>query len=108
MTTPNPFVSDLIDEIFGEQPKLAFQARLGQSGLNRSGMDFFLRNTGQFLDRFSQGIAGQLGAGQLPTLDPFSFFGPESGFNFNQELLRFSPASRGQGTSQFAPRTRWL
>ena len=99
------FRQDLISEIFGERPELAFLGNLGQRNLPRNMQDFFRGQTSNFLRQFQQRIGQQLVAGDLPTLTPQDFFG---GLDFQQEFRRFSPAERGMGVSQFAPRTRFI
>ena len=104
MTTPN-FRQDLISEIFGERPELAFLGNLGQAGLNQGQERFFRGRASDFLGRLQQKIGGQLVQGGLPTLTPEEFFG---GLNFQEEFRRFSPRDRGMGTAGLAPRTRFL
>src|SRR3990167_6937348 len=104
MTTPN-FQQDLISEIFGQKPELAFLGYLGQAGLGQ-GQERFLRGrASDFLDRLQQAVGQQLVQGGLTTITPEQFFG---GLNYKQELGQFTPEQRGMGTSRFAPPTRFL
>ena len=106
MTTFN-FQQDLISEIFGERPELAFLGNLGQRNLPRSMEDFFRGQTSNFLQQFQQQVGQQLVGGNLPTLTPQDFFGP-SNLDFQQRFRDFSPLQRGLGTNQSAPRPRFL
>lgn len=96
------FNQDLINEIFGDRPELAFLGHLGQAGLSNNLEDFFRRRTSSFLNRFQQASGEQLVGGNVPTLTPEDFFG---NINFQQEAGRFSPESLGQGTGRFRPPT---
>lgn len=103
-TSPT-FIQDLISEIFGQRPELAFSGNVAQSGLRPNQQRFLRGRASDFLGRFDQAIGGQLTQGDLPTLTPEKFFG---NLDFQNELFKFSPRQRGTGSSQFAPRTRFL
>ena len=105
MVTPSTFQQDLISDIFGERPELAFLGNLGQRNLPRSMEDFFRGQTSNFLRQFQQQVGQQLVGGNLPTLTPQDFFG---GLDFQQEFRNFSPAQRGLGTNRFSPQTRFF
>lgn len=104
MTTPS-FNQDIISEIFGEQPKLSFLGYLGNAKLPKSMEEFFRSRASDFLEQYQQAVGQQLASGKLPTLTPESYFG---GLNFRNEALKFSPETRGMGTSQFFGRTRFI
>ena len=99
MTIPS-FNQDLIDEIFGEEPKLSFLGNLEQQGLSNNLEDFFRSRTNRFLDEFTQTAANQLMQGNLTTISPKDFFG---GNFFRNALGRFSPETKGLGTGRFSP-----
>ena len=94
------FTKDLIAEIFGERPELAFLGHLGKSGLSDNLEAFFRRRTSGFLQRFQQAAGQQLVGGSIPTQTAEDFFG---GINFQQEAGKFSPETLGLGTSRFRP-----
>ena len=104
----NDFQRDLIAEIFGDRPELAFQGSLGRAGAQGqlgAGQERFLRGrASDFLSRLQSQYGQQMLAGGLPTLTPEKFFGD---IDFRNELYRFSPEQRGMGTSQFAPFTQF-
>ena len=99
-----PFNRELIAELFGQQPSLAFLGHLGQSGLGQGEQQFLRGRAGDFLQRLQQALGGQMVQGMLPTINPDEFFG---GMDFRNELNRFTPQQRGRSMSQFAPRTRF-
>ena len=106
MTTPNtPFNRDLINEIFGQQPELAFLGYLGRSGLDQNDQEFMRTKAGDFLQRLQQSVGTQMARGGLPTMTPQSFF---SGLDWGNELYKYSPQERGQDNSRYAPTTRWF
>lgn len=99
---PTGFPQSLIDE----DPRTAFLTFLNQQGLPQ-GQNRFLRSQfGNINDQFQAQLGGQLTQGQIPTTSFFNEFLPQ--FNLQNFLGGFSPQSRGMGTSQFAPRTRFL
>ena len=104
-TGGNSFNQDLISEIFGERPELAFLGNLDRSGLRPNQQQFLRGRASDFLGRFEQAIGQQLAGGNLPTLLPEDFF---RNLNFRNELGRFSPSTRGVGRSRLAPQTRFL
>ena len=105
LPSPAPTVQqELINSIFGERPELAFLGALKQQNLPQGLSNFFRGRTSDFLNRFQQSLGSELFQGNLPTQTAQDFFG---GFNFRNEALKFSPARRGMGTNQFAPRTRF-
>ena len=103
MTQPNPFDSDFRRSFFADDPNLAFQTSIAQSGLRRNQADFFRRRASDFLGRFEGALGKQLDAFGTTDLNPLEFF---KGIDFNQEFLRFSPSQRGENPSIFNPRTR--
>lgn len=101
MTTQNnnsTFQSDLIAEIFGEAPELAFLGHLKQKNLPKSLEKFFIENTNTFLDQFKAKQAQQLAQGGIPSSGAGSFF---EDFDFQEAAAGFSPQRRGLGTSAF-------
>lgn len=96
---------DLISEIFGQRPELAFLGRVGQSGLDQNAQELFRGRTSDFMRRFQQALGQQLTAGQLPTLRPEEFFG---GLDLQQEQFRFSPEQRGLSTRGLVGPTRFF
>lgn len=103
MTTA--FNRDLIQEIFGERPELAFLGNLARQGLPFSQEQFLRGRASDFLSRFQQSMGQQLLNGAIPTQGPEQFFG---NINFQSELDRFSPQERGLSPGRFAPRTRFF
>ena len=97
-----PFNQDLISEIFGERPELAFLGHLGESGLGRNQQRVLRGQASNFLGRFQQATGQQLARGNLPTLMPEDFF---KNLNFQNEFFRLTPQQRGQQSSRFGPRT---
>lgn len=104
MTTPD-FQRDLMAEIFGERPELAFRGYLGQAGLAQSQERFLSGKASEFLGRLQQAVGQQMIQGGLPTLTPEGFFG---GMDWQNELYKYGRGERGMRTSQFAPRTQFL
>lgn len=105
MTTPNNFNQDLINEIFGQQPELAFLGYLGRSGLDQNDQRFMRGQAGNFLQQLQQTVGQQMAQGGLPTMTPQSYF---SGMDWGKELYKYSPQQRGMDTSRFSPMTRWF
>lgn len=99
------FQQDLISEIFGQRPELAYLGNLGRQNLPRSMEDFFRGQTSNFLRQYQQAQGQQLVGGQIPNMTPEDFFG---GLNFQQEFRNFSPMARGLGTRRFSPQTRFF
>ncbi len=99
------FINNVIGNIFGERPQLAFLGNLAQSGLRPQTQKFFRGQAGDFLNRFQQAIGQQLVQGQLPSLTPQEFFG---NIDFGREQFNFTPRQRGVARGSFAPRTRFL
>lgn len=89
------FMDELIADIFGESPELAFLGHLKEKNLSGSLENFFINNTNTFLDQFKARQAQQLAQGGLPTLEPGKFF---KDFDFRQAAGKFSPQRRGLGT----------
>jgi len=97
---------DLIREIFGADPELAFLEQVGGQGLSQNMQEFFRGQTGNFLRQFNQNLAQQLGQGRLPGINAGrNFFG---GLNLREEFGKFSPQQRGLGISRFNPQTRFF
>jgi hypothetical protein len=103
MTTS--FNKDLLSEIFGERPELAFLGNLGQAGLGKGPEKFLRGKASDFLQRLHQAVGQQMVGGNLPTLTPEDFFGK---MNFQQELGQYSPEQRGMETRQYNPFTNFL
>ena len=101
--TPN-FQQQLMQEIFGERPELAFLGHLTRSGLEPGQQKFLRGRASDFLQQLQSGVGRQLVQGGMPTLMPQDFFG---GMDFKDELFRYSPRERGMTQGQFAPRTRF-
>jgi hypothetical protein len=101
-SSSNPLVDDIIADILGEQPGLALQGNASQMGRGRNFERFFEQNQARLLRQFETAVGGQLAQGQLPTLTAQSFFNPQF---LLESYFGTSPQDRGQGTSQFAPRT---
>ncbi len=99
------FINDVIGNIFGERPQLAFLGNLAQSGLRPQTQKFFRGQAGEFLNRFQQAIGQELVQGKLPSLTPQEFFG---NIDFGREQFNFTPRQRGVARGSFAPRTRFL
>lgn len=98
------FQRDLIRDIFGERPELAFLGHLGQAGLGRGQEEFLQGRASKFITQLQQAMGQQMVQGGLPTINPDEFFG---GLDFRRELNRFSPEQRGMDMGRFAPRTRF-
>lgn len=104
MTTPD-FNKDLLSEIFGERPELAFQGYLAKSGLGQPQQQFMGGKASDFLTMLQQAVGKQMAGGALPTLTPESFFG---GMDFKNEMYQnYGREQRGMGTSQFSPFTQF-
>lgn len=103
MTTP--FNRDIISEIFGHQPELAFLGFLGESQAPQSMQQFFRGRVGDFLGRYQQAVGQQLVQGRLPSLRPEQFFG---GLNFQNEFSKFSPQQRGFFPGRLTGSARFL
>ena len=103
MVTPFQFDQDFRKSFFADDPGLAFQTSIAQSGLKRNQADFFRRRASDFLGRFEGALGKQLDAFGTTDLNPLEFF---KGIDFNQEFLSFSPRERGENPSIFNPRTR--
>lgn len=100
-----PFNRQVISDIFGQQPELAFLGFLEQQGLRPQQNQLLRSRASDFLNRFQQAVGSQLAGGQLPTLTPQQFFG---GLDFRNELAQLTPQERGIQSSRFAPRTRFF
>jgi hypothetical protein len=98
---------DILKEIFGERPELAYQGRLAQAGGRPRFQDFFRQRQQDFMQQFQGQVGRDLLEGkpldQVTT--PESFFG---GLDFQSEFRRTAPTQRGFFSANFAPRTRWL
>ena len=101
MTTPS-----LPRAIFDEDPELAFLTFLGQQQYGPGQQRFLQGRSGDVQNLWRQQQGQQLAGGQLPNSSFFYDFLPN--FGMNQYLYGFSPQQRGQGTSQFNPRTQFL
>lgn len=101
----SPFQQDIISEIFGERPELAFLGFLDQAKMPRNMQQFFRGRVGDFLGRYQQALGGQLVQGQLPNLTPQRFFG---GLNFQNEFTDFSPQERGFFPGRLTGNVRFL
>ena len=106
-STGPSFTDDLISEIFGQRPELALFGNIAKSGLRPNEQKFL--STGSrasgFLERLQESVGSQLVGGGLPTVTPQNFFG---NLNFQEELFKFSPRTRGVGKGALAPQTRFL
>lgn len=100
-----PFGKDLISEIFGERPELAFLGFLGQSQAPQSMQQFFRGQVANFLGQYQQALGQQLVQGNLPSLTPEKFFG---GLNFQNEFNKFSPQQRGFFPGRLTGSARFL
>ncbi len=85
---------DIIAELFGQDPSKALLSFLSDSGLSVGDQRFLRGRSRDILEQFKQAQSVPLAGGGLPTLTARDFF---SNFNFQNELGRFSPASRGFG-----------
>lgn len=88
----SPFAKNIISEIFGERPELAFLGFMGESQAPQNMQQFFRGKVGDFLGRYQQALGQQMARGQLPNLTPEQFF---SQMDFPQEFSNFSPQQRG-------------
>ena len=105
MTQQNPFSESFRSQFFADDPNLAFQTALTQSGQPRNATDFFRRRTSDFLNRFQGAFGQRLSEAGQADLNPLDFF---KDLDFGQELSQFSPQQRGINTRQFNPPTRFI
>lgn len=108
MTMGADFTNDLLRELIGQEPSLAFFGRLANIDLTPLQRRFFETQRGRFEDRFagqlSSLIQGGTPASQLPTFEDFL-----SDIDFGREFFSTPPSLRpGSGRSRFAPPTRFL
>lgn len=78
--------------LFQDDPGLAFETVLGQSGQSRGTVDIFRKNASRFLSQFQGALGNQILELGRNDLNPLDFF---QGLDLDQELQRLSPSQRG-------------
>ena len=101
------FGSGFIDELFEEEPNLAFQTNLSQrQGLSPNQRSFFENRFDSIFNQF----LGDFGtrAQQSGEIPEFRFQDFIQDFNFEEDFMRRPPSLRfGAGTARFKPPTRF-
>lgn len=105
----DPFRSDFIKELFGEEPRLAFFGELEKRRQNFTPIQrgFFPTQFNQFQNRFFGQLGNQIQSGtplsDLPTFSDFL-----GGINFRNEFRSLPPSLRpGSSTARFRPPTQF-
>jgi hypothetical protein len=90
---------------FGEEPALALNTSIAQSGLGPRQQQHLRNRSGDFLNRFQAELGKQVDAGDVPDLNPKSFF---DNMKLEREYSMIAPSQRGFFSRQFAPQMRSL
>lgn len=91
--------------LFRDDPGFAFNTAVTQAGLPRNLVDFFRRESSQFLARFQGALGNELDKFGTQTLNPLDFF---RDIVTQQEFQRFSPRQRDPNSGQFNRASRIL
>ena len=90
---------------FSQTPALALNTSIAQSGLGAKPQQHLRNRSEDFLNRFQAELGKQVDAGDVPNLNPKSFF---DNMDLQKEYSMIAPSQRGFFSRQFAPQMRSL